>query len=108
VERAERIGVILCRTAADVPNGQLPDDCIVMNMLGGTAPSTIMTRGNVGKSPAEIPIDQKKLVRGILTRATADGTFVTAQLDTGHFVTASSNKAGIDLLQQATSLVTIH
>ena len=55
----------------------------------------------------EVPVTQERVVNGVATRASADGTTVFAQLDAGHWAQGYSEAAGVDLLRQAVSLVTV-
>ncbi len=94
--------VMICRGSAPAGRGHQPaDDCVSLTIKEGTAPATEPTKSKT--DIVEIPIDQLKVVNGVSTRATADGTTVVAQLDAGHWVQASSRGAGVDLLREVAS-----
>jgi len=94
----------LCRSAGAVRAGEPSEDCIHVNLVEGTAPASLgeKSRANV-EQVIQVPLDQEQVVNGVLTRATADGRNVVAQLDPGHWVQAFSVKADVGLLRELAS-----
>jgi hypothetical protein len=93
----------ICRGAAELGRGnQLPADCISLSTHEGTPPATVLTK-RAATDLVEVPVDQVKVVNGVTTRATADGTTVFGQLDAGHWVQARSPGAGVELLREVVS-----
>lgn len=100
--------VLLCRTTVNPRDGeQKPPDCVSAATHEGTAPATTQRKTGKPNDVVEVPIDQAKVVNGISTRATADGTEVVAQIDAGHWVSVYSMSAGADLLRELASTIGI-
>ena len=95
----------ICRGAVVPRTGGQPADCINVNVGEGTAPAKLVIKSTKDSGMVEIPIDQERTTDGVLTRATADGTTVVAQLDAGHWVQAMSKGAGVDLLRQVVAAI---
>ena len=94
----------LCRGAAESGRGhQLPADCISLSTHEGTAPATVVKKKRTATEFVEEPVDQVKVVNGVSTRATADGTTVFAQLDAEYWTQAHSQAAGVELLREVVS-----
>lgn len=102
--------VTLCRGAADLRE-ERPADCITVSVETGKAPATVagplVLKDGATKTPVQVPVDQKELVDGVATRATADGVLALAQVDAGHWARAFSQEAGDDVLRQTVVLVSV-
>lgn len=97
--------VMLCRSGAMGKRGaEIPADCINVALMKGTAPAN--TQGKKGAAEVyDIPVDQEKVVNGVVTRASADGTIVFAQLGADHWAQVFSRAAGVDLLREVASTI---
>lgn len=96
----------LCRSDVEPRSGSQPADCVSVSILNGSAPAVTYAKdATKPKGQVEVPIDQPGTVDGVMSRATADGTLVVAQLDANHWVQAHSLKAGADLLRQVIGAV---
>lgn len=90
----------MCRSAFEPGVATLPADCVSVTVGDGTAPTELQLKQAGHAEPVAVPIDQARTVAGVLTRATADGKTVVAQIDAGHWAEATSQGAGADLLRQ--------
>jgi hypothetical protein len=100
-------GVTLCRSGDVAKRGvEIPATCVNVSLMDGTAPANTQGKRGAGET-FDIPVDQQKVVNGVTTRATADGTLVFAQLDAGNWVQAFSRGAGVDLLREVASTINL-
>jgi hypothetical protein len=90
--------LMLCRAVPASRRTQPAPDCLSLSQGQGTAPLVTLGKRSATQT-YEIPIDQAKVVNGVTTRATADGTLVVAQLDANRWVQAYSKGAGVDVLR---------
>ena len=95
----------ICRTVSEPLAGTLAPDCIGVSLHDGTAPAVTLRKDSSLKNPQEIPMDREQVIDGVLTRAPADGTEAVAQVDAGHWASAVSQAAGVDLLRQVVASV---
>jgi hypothetical protein len=92
----ETVTLTLCRSGVD-PLGPAGDECLVVRVLGGTAPAEIPQRR--GNEMTSLPVDREKVVDGVLTRATADGKTVVAQVGQEHWVEVTTTAGDKTLLR---------
>lgn len=92
----ESITLTLCREGVD-PMGPAGDQCLDVRAAGGTAPTELPNRDGT-KTDME-PLDREEVVDGVLTRATADGKTVVAQVGEEHWVEVSTIAGDTSLLR---------
>lgn len=88
-------------------SAQQPSPCVSVSVHDGTAPAMTQRKTDTNGGVVDVPVDQEEVVNGLLTRATADGTLVVAQLDPGHWVGLYSGVAKVDVLRAVASSVVI-
>lgn len=93
---AETVTLSLCRDGVD-PSGPAGDECLGVRVLGGTAPAEIPQRG--ANEVTSLPVDREEVVDGVLTRATADGKTVVAQVGQEHWVEVTTTAGDKTLLR---------
>jgi hypothetical protein len=102
--------VQLCRTATAARTDAPAADCITVSGNEGTAPKTYMVKTGTGTlkgNVRELPYGSPVTVGGVLTQSSADGTLVEAQVDATHWVSVSSQGAGVDLLRRVAATATV-
>lgn len=92
----ESVMLTLCREGVD-PMGPVGDQCLDVRVMGGTAPTELPKRDGT-KMDME-PVDREEVVDGVLTRATADGKTVVAQVGEEHWVEVSTLAGDTSLLR---------
>jgi hypothetical protein len=92
----ESVMLTLCRAGVD-PVGPVGDQCLDVRVVEGTAPTEIPKRDGT-KMDME-PVDREEVVDGVLTRATADGKTVVAQVGEEHWVEVSTMAGDTSLLR---------
>ncbi len=86
----------LCREGVD-PMGPVGDQCLDVRVMGGTAPAELPMRDDTEIDM--VPVDREEVVDGVLTRATADGRTVVAQVGEEHWVEVSTMAGDTSLLR---------
>lgn len=92
----ESVTLTLCREGVD-PMGPAGDRCLDVRVAGGTAPTELPKRDDT-KIEME-PVDREEVVDGVMTRATADGKTVVAQVGEEHWVEVSTMAGDTSLLR---------
>ncbi len=83
----ESVVLTLCGAGVD-PMGPAGDQCLDVRVADGTAPAELPRRE--GTTIEMEPVDREEVVAGVLTRATADGKTVVAQVGAEHWVEVST------------------
>lgn len=92
----ESVVLTLCGEGVD-PTGPAGDQCLDVRVVGGTAPTELPKRD--GTTMEMEPVDREEVVDGVLTRATADGKTVVAQVGEEHWVEVSTMAGDTSLLR---------
>lgn len=91
------VTLTLCGEGVD-PMWPTGDQCLNVRMASGTAPAEVPKRD--GTTMEMVPVDQEETVDGVLTRATADGRIVVAQVEEDRWVEVSTVAGEVSLLRQ--------
>ncbi|MFI7673243.1 hypothetical protein [Actinophytocola sp. NPDC049390] len=101
---AESVMLTLCREGVD-PMGPVGDQCLDVRVMDGTAPTELPNRDGTKMDTA--PLDREKVVDGVLTRATADGKTVVAQVGEEHWVEVSTIAGDTSLLRSVAAATVV-